>query len=170
MSKQFYKEELGRMIAENSELDNENTKLRIALCNLRDEYLDLGGDPKQLELFNKDGQLELFDNQRLTKPESKMTTAEEYVMEKELKEELDKLKTEMIADAKALKEDYEKAPGEESETMFVDFDSPYLEEEYSEENWKQLIKPQFVEDFKKQYREKRADWKESYGDGKKKNK
>ena len=35
-------------------LDEENTKLRIALCNLRDEYLDMGGDPNQLELFDKD--------------------------------------------------------------------------------------------------------------------
>ena len=35
-------------------LEQENTKLRIALCNLRDEFLDLGGDPNQLELFDKD--------------------------------------------------------------------------------------------------------------------
>ena len=34
-------------------LEQENTKLRIALCNLRDEYLDLGGDVNQLELFDK---------------------------------------------------------------------------------------------------------------------
>ena len=33
---------------------DENIKLRIALCNLRDEYLDMGGDPNQLELFDKD--------------------------------------------------------------------------------------------------------------------
>tara|TARA_X000001382_G_scaffold124331_1_gene108794 strand:+ start:198 stop:710 length:513 start_codon:yes stop_codon:yes gene_type:complete len=170
MSKQFYKEELGTMIAENSKLKDENIKLRIALCNLRDEFLDLGGNPNQLELFDKDGQLNLFENKPLTKPESEMSTEEEFVMEQELKEELDKLKAEMIADGKALREDYENTPGEETETMFVDFDSPYLEEEYTEEKWKQLIKPQFVEDFKKQYREKREDWKSSYGDGKKKNK
>ena len=62
MSKQFYKEELGKMIAENSKLKDENTKLRIALCNLRDEFIDIGGDTKQLELFNSDdvGQLEIF--------------------------------------------------------------------------------------------------------------
>ena len=35
-------------------LRDENTKLRIALCNLRDEYLDMGGDPNQLELFDED--------------------------------------------------------------------------------------------------------------------
>ena len=36
------------------QLEQENIKLRMALCNLRDEYLDIGGDPNQLELFDKD--------------------------------------------------------------------------------------------------------------------
>ena len=40
-------------------LEEENTKLQIALCNLRDEYLDLGGDPNQLELFDKDNPSQL---------------------------------------------------------------------------------------------------------------
>mgnify|MGYP003130346013 CR=1 FL=1 len=40
-----------KLSAENGKLKEENTKLRIALCNLRDEFLDLGGDPEQLELF-----------------------------------------------------------------------------------------------------------------------
>jgi hypothetical protein len=35
-------------------LEQENLKLSIAICNLRDEYLNLGGDPKQLELFDKE--------------------------------------------------------------------------------------------------------------------
>ena len=45
-------------------LDEENTKLRIALCNLRDEYLDMGGDVNQLELFDKDdiSQLNIFES------------------------------------------------------------------------------------------------------------
>ena len=45
-------------------LRDENTKLRIALCNLRDEYLDMGGDPNQLELFDKDdvSQLNIFES------------------------------------------------------------------------------------------------------------
>ncbi len=45
-------------------LDEENTKLRIALCNLRDEYLDLGGDVNQLELFDKNdvSQLRIFED------------------------------------------------------------------------------------------------------------
>tara|TARA_B100000287_G_scaffold393283_1_gene406373 strand:+ start:143 stop:508 length:366 start_codon:yes stop_codon:yes gene_type:complete len=40
-------------------LEQENTELRIALCNLRDEYLDMGGDPNQLELFDKDNPSQL---------------------------------------------------------------------------------------------------------------
>ena len=40
-------------------LEQENTELRIALCNLRDEYLDMGGDVNQLELFDKDNPSQL---------------------------------------------------------------------------------------------------------------
>ena len=40
-------------------LEQENIKLRIALCNLRDEYLDMGGDPNQLELFDEDDSSQL---------------------------------------------------------------------------------------------------------------
>ena len=45
-------------------LKEENTKLRMALCNLRDEYLDMGGDPNQLELFDKNdpSQLNIFES------------------------------------------------------------------------------------------------------------
>ena len=43
-------------------LERENLKLTIALCNLRDDFLDLGGDPNQLELFDKDNPSQLnFD-------------------------------------------------------------------------------------------------------------
>tara|TARA_Y100000361_G_scaffold52958_1_gene46327 strand:+ start:38 stop:232 length:195 start_codon:yes stop_codon:yes gene_type:complete len=64
MNKQDYKEYYGDLITENTKLKDENTKLRIALCNLRDEYLDMGGDPKQLELFDKNdpSQLSIFDD------------------------------------------------------------------------------------------------------------
>ena len=40
-------------------LEQENIKLRIALCNLRDEYLDMGGDVNQLELFDTDNPSQL---------------------------------------------------------------------------------------------------------------
>ena len=41
------------------QLEQENIKLRMALCNLRDEYLDMGGDVNQLELFDKDNPSQL---------------------------------------------------------------------------------------------------------------
>ena len=34
-------------------LEDENIKIRIMLYNLRDEYLEMGGDPNELELFSK---------------------------------------------------------------------------------------------------------------------
>ena len=40
-------------------LERENLKLTIALCNLRDDFLDLGGDPNQLELFDKNNPSQL---------------------------------------------------------------------------------------------------------------
>ena len=45
-------------------LEQENTNLRVALCNLRDEYLNLGGDVNQLELFDKNdvSQLRIFED------------------------------------------------------------------------------------------------------------
>ena len=64
MDKNAYKEMISDLISKNSKLEKENTKLRIALCNLRDEYLDMGGDPNQLELFDKDdvSQLKIFES------------------------------------------------------------------------------------------------------------
>ncbi len=53
-----------KLSAENGKLKEENTKLRIALCNLRDEYLNMGGDPKQLELFDENdvSQLKIYES------------------------------------------------------------------------------------------------------------
>ena len=64
MNKNDYKDQLGDLLAKNSRLQEENTKLRIALCNLRDNYLDMGGDPNQLELFDTDNptQLKIFES------------------------------------------------------------------------------------------------------------
>ena len=57
--------EISKLNAENSKLKQENLKLRMALCNLRDEYLNMGGDPNQLELFDKDNpsQLNIFNEE-----------------------------------------------------------------------------------------------------------
>ena len=64
MDKNQYKELVGEYMKREARLKEENTKLRIALCNLRDNYLDMGGDPNQLELFDKDdvSQLNIFDD------------------------------------------------------------------------------------------------------------
>ncbi len=60
----MYKQLVAEYMRRESKLKEENTKLRVALCNLRDEYLDLGGDPKQLELFDKNdpSQLNIFED------------------------------------------------------------------------------------------------------------
>ena len=63
MDKNAYKEMIAEYMKKNTKLEKENTKLRIALCNLRDEYLDMGGDINQLELFDKNdpSQLKIFE-------------------------------------------------------------------------------------------------------------
>ena len=64
MDKQMYKTMITEYMRREAKLKEENLKLRIALCNLRDEYLDMGGDPNQLELFDKDNpsQLNIFES------------------------------------------------------------------------------------------------------------
>ena len=71
MDKAMYKQLIAEYMRRESELktDNErlqmeNSELRIALCNLRDEYLNMGGDVNQLELFDKDNpsQLKIFES------------------------------------------------------------------------------------------------------------
>ena len=64
MNKNDYKDQLGDLLSKNSKLEKENLKLRVALCNLRDEYLNMGGNPNQLELFDKDdpSQLNIFES------------------------------------------------------------------------------------------------------------
>ena len=64
MDKNQYKEMIAEYMKRESVLKEENTKLRIALCNLRDEFLDMGGNPNQLELFDKDdvSQLNIFES------------------------------------------------------------------------------------------------------------
>ena len=64
MDKNQYKELVAEYMRRESRLQKENTKLRIALCNLRDNFLDIGGDPNQLELFDTDNpsQLKIFES------------------------------------------------------------------------------------------------------------
>ena len=64
MDKQMYKTMIAEYMRRESVLKEENLKLRTALCNLRDEFLDLGGDPNQLELFDENDitQLKIFND------------------------------------------------------------------------------------------------------------
>ena len=64
MDKNQYKELIAEYMRRNAKLEQENLKLRVALCNLRDNFLDMGGDPNQLELFDKDdvSQLKIFES------------------------------------------------------------------------------------------------------------
>tara|TARA_B100000900_G_scaffold390474_1_gene384226 strand:+ start:1285 stop:1479 length:195 start_codon:yes stop_codon:yes gene_type:complete len=64
MDKNQYKELVAEYMRRESKLKEENTKLRIALCNLRDNFLDIGGDVNQLELFDKNdvSQLKIFED------------------------------------------------------------------------------------------------------------
>ena len=58
MNKQFYKEELGNMIAENAELKQKVLDLTMEVAELKDVVLDLGGEYKE---DDNDRQLDLFD-------------------------------------------------------------------------------------------------------------
>ena len=60
----MYKQLVAEYMRKNAKLEQENLKLTVALCNLRDEYLDMGGDPNQLELFDEDdsSQLNIFES------------------------------------------------------------------------------------------------------------
>ena len=64
MDKNQYKELVAEYMRRESKLKEENTKLRIALCNLRDNFLDIGGDVNQLELFDENdaSQLKIFED------------------------------------------------------------------------------------------------------------
>ena len=63
MDKNQYKELVAEYMRREAVLKEENSKLRIAICNLRDQFLDMGGDINQLELFDKNdpSQLKIFE-------------------------------------------------------------------------------------------------------------
>jgi len=107
---------------------------------------------------------------KITKPEAEMDVTEEKILKEKLLKELETLKIEMIEEAKLVKKDYEDTPGDVSGSMIVDYDSPYLDDTKVMEGdrWKQLIKPQFVDDFKAAYRKNKKAFKKAYGERKKK--
>ena len=43
------------------QLEKENLKLTLALCSIRDEFINMGGDPNQLDLFDSI-QMRIFED------------------------------------------------------------------------------------------------------------
>ena len=71
-------------------------------------------------------------------------------MSKEQREELEKLQKQILDEAKKVVQDYADNPSEEGETdISIDFDSPYLDEVFEGESWKKIVKPQYLENLKK---------------------
>ena len=64
MDKSSYKVMISDLMLENSKLKKENQNLRDVLLSLRNEYINQGGDPNQLEIFdvNHGTQLKIFES------------------------------------------------------------------------------------------------------------
>ena len=64
MDKSSYKAMISDLMVENSKLKKENQNLRDVLLSLRNEYINQGGDPNQLEIFdvNHGTQLKIFES------------------------------------------------------------------------------------------------------------
>ena len=64
MDKSSYKAMISDLMSENSELKKQNKKLEDVLLSLRNEYINQGGDPNQLEIFdvNHGTQLKIFES------------------------------------------------------------------------------------------------------------
>lgn len=70
------------------------------------------------------------------------------MQKKEIQKELDEIQKQMIEEAKLVRKDFEKTPSDKNVTdVNIDFDSPYLDENLTGEQWKQVIKPQYMDKF-----------------------
>ena len=68
----------------------------------------------------------------------------------EINKELEELQRQMIEEAKKVRQDFKDNPSDENVTdISVDFDSPYLDEQFENENWKKIVKPQYLDTFNK---------------------
>jgi len=66
----------------------------------------------------------------------------------EIDKELIDLQKQMVEEAKKVREDFKKNPSDENVTdISVDFDSPYLDEELKDDQWKKVVKPQYMDKF-----------------------
>jgi len=67
---------------------------------------------------------------------------------KHIQKELDEIQKQMIEEAKLVRKDFEKTPSDENVTdVSIDFDSPYLDEDLTDDQWKQVVKPQYMDKF-----------------------
>ena len=79
-------------------------------------------------------------------------------LSKKQKKELEELQNQMIDEAKKVREDFKKTPSDENVTdINIDFDSPYLDEQFKDSQWKKVVKPQYVETFNKWLDEKKKE-------------
>ena len=79
-------------------------------------------------------------------------------LSKKQKKELEELQNQMIDEAKKVREDFKKTPSDENVTdINIDFDSPYLDEQFKGSQWKKVVKPQYVETFNKWLDEKKKE-------------
>jgi len=70
---------------------------------------------------------------------------------KEQQKELDKLQEEIVEEAKKVVEDYAIQPSELSgSAIHIDYDSSFLDEGFTGNQWKKVTKPQFLKDLFKE--------------------
>jgi len=80
----------------------------------------------------------------------------------EIQKELDELQKQMVDEAKKVREDFKKNPSDENVTdISVDFDSPYLDEEFKNDQWKKVVKPQYMDKFNNWLKETKKDDKDA---------
>ena len=66
----------------------------------------------------------------------------------ELKKELEDLQKQMIEEAEKVRKDFKDNPPDENVTdISIDYDSPYLDEEFKDDQWKKIVKPQYMKNF-----------------------
>ena len=67
---------------------------------------------------------------------------------KQINKELEELQNQMIDEAKKVRQDFKDNTSDENVTdISVDFDSPYLDEQFKDNQWKKVVKPQYLDTF-----------------------
>ena len=75
---------------------------------------------------------------------------------KEQQKELDKIQEEILDEAKKVVQDYADVPSELSgSAIHIDYDSTFLDEEWEDEKWKSVTKPEFIQDLIKSKKKKK---------------